>query len=341
MVDIMLSRTLADQFVNVALGHVTREYPTKSDHVLIGPEDLVSQRVLHPIFFGSFDWHSCVHAHWLLARLLRRYPNLTGTERIRDHFTTAFTEDNVAAELAYLARPFSRTFERPYGWAWLLMLAAELHQGRHTGTAVWADTLKPLAEAFARRFLNFLPKARYPVRSGVHSNTAFALALAIEYALTCQDEALAHAVTSAAHRWYLDDADCPAWEPGGEDFLSPCLIEAECMRRVLPAEKFATWFGRFLPRLEQREPRTLFQPVEVSDRSDGRIAHLDGLNLSRAWCWCNLARSMPAADARAGVMRDSAARHREASVQRIAEDYMGEHWLATFALLAFEAGGED
>jgi Protein of unknown function (DUF2891) len=329
----MLARDLADQFANAALGHVTREYPTKPDHVLTGPEDLISQRAMHPIFFGSFDWHSCVHAHWLLARVLRRYPALIDAERIRDHFAAAFTADNVSAELAYLARPFTGTFERPYGWAWLLMLVAELR----AGTAVWADTLKPLAEAFAQRFLTFLPKARYPVRSGVHSNTAFALALAIEYARTCRDDALAAAVTAAARRWYFDDANCPAWEPSGEDFLSPCLIEAECMRRVLPADEFTPWFRRLLPRLEQREPLTLFQPVEVSDRSDGRIAHLDGLNLSRAWCWSNLARSMPAADLRAGLMRDTAARHLEASIGHIAKDYMGEHWLATFALLALEA----
>lgn len=335
----MLARDLADQFASAALGHVTREYPTKPDHVLTGPGDLISQRALHPIFFGSFDWHSCVHAHWLLARLLGRYPAATYSQRIRDRFASAFTADNVAIELAYLARPFSRTFERPYGWAWLLMLAAELH--KDTGTAVWADSLKPLTDAFARRFLGFLPGARYPVRSGVHSNTAFALALAEEYARTCQDDALAQAVTAAARRWYLGDANCQAWEPGGEDFLSPCLIEAECMRRLLPAAEFAPWFRGFLPRLEQREPLTLFQPVEVSDRSDGRIAHLDGLNLSRAWCWSNLAQSVPAADPRAGLMRDAAVRHLEASIKHIAEDYMGEHWLATFALLALEAGEAD
>jgi hypothetical protein len=330
----MLSGNLADQFASAALGHVTREYPTKPDHVLTGPGDLISQRELHPIFFGSFDWHSCVHAHWLLARLLRQYPALTDAERIREHFAAAFTADNVAVELAYLARPFTGTFERPYGWAWLLMLAAELQTDQRAA-------LKPLAEAFAQRFLTFLPKARYPVRSGVHSNTAFALALAIEYARTCRDDTLAAAVTVAARRWYFDDTNCPAWEPSGEDFLSPCLIEAECMRRVLPAEEFAAWFKRFLPRLEQREPPALFQPVEVSDRSDGRIAHLDGLNLSRAWCWSNLARSMPAEDPRTGLMHGVAARHLEASIGHITEDYMGEHWLATFALLALEASEED
>jgi hypothetical protein len=331
----MLTESLANQLAIVALGHVTREYPVKPDHVLTGPEDLVSQRVLHPIFFGSFDWHSSVHAHWLLARLLHRCPVPASADRIRGHFAAAFTRDNVAVELAYLARPLSRTFERPYGWAWLLMLAAELHEFQP-----YAIALKPLAEAFARRFLDYLPKATYPVRTGVHSNTAFALALAMEYARTCQDDALARAVTSAARRWYQDDADCQAWEPGGEDFLSPGLIEAECMRRVLPAEEFTVWFGRFLPRLEQREPRTLFEPATVSDRSDGRIAHLDGLNLSRAWCWSSLATAIPKSGQRAKTMRDAAAQHREASIRHVAGDYMGEHWLATFALLALEAAEE-
>src|SRR5271165_2025314 len=238
----MLTQNLAEQFAKIALGHVTREFPNKLEHVLGRPEDLATPRALHPIFFGSLDWHSCVHAHWLLARILRRFPALTEADRIRDHFSTAFTPDNVSVELAYLARPVTGTFERPYGWAWLLMLAAELR--RHQN-----DTLMPLAKAFAQRFLNFLPKATYPVRSGVHSNTAFALALAMDYARICNDEVLARALTDAARRWYLDDADCQAWEPGGEDFLSPCLTEAECMRQILPSEEFVAWFTCFLPRL--------------------------------------------------------------------------------------------
>jgi hypothetical protein len=332
-----LTPALASQFARAALGHVTREYPGKLDHVLTGPEDLLTPAALHPIFYGSFDWHSCVHAYWLLARLLRRCPELAEAERIRDQFATAFTHDNVAEELAYLSRPFTRTFERPYGWAWLLKLAAELQAHPHAEAERWSAALQPLADAFARRLLDFLPKARYPIRSGVHSSTAFALALAMDYAQTGNDVELAEALTHAAHVWYLDDADCQAWEPGGEDFLSPCLIEAECMRRVLPSEQFSAWFTRFLPRLAQREPRTLFQPVVASDRSDGKIAHLDGLNLSRAWCWGHLAAALPAADPRVAVMRGAAAEHCNASLPHIAEDYMGEHWLATFSLLALEA----
>jgi hypothetical protein len=328
---------LAGQLARLALGHVTREYPNKLDHVLTGPADLISPRTLHPVFFGSFDWHSCVHSYWLLARLLRYYPGLPESDQIRTLFTASFTQEKISAELAYLARPISGTFERPYGWAWLLALAAELARHDDKPAEGWSVTLKPLSQAFAQRFIDYLPKATYPIRTGVHSNTAFAFALALEYAQTCHDDALANMLGKVARQWYLGDVDCPAWEPSGEDFLSPSLVEAECMRRVLPSQEFVAWFTRFIPRLDRQQPQVLFQPVSVSDRSVGRIAHLDGLNLSRAWCWSNLACCFPRSDRRSQVMRDAAHRHLEASRHYIAEDYMGEHWLATFLLLALEA----
>jgi hypothetical protein len=333
----MVSLDRASQFAEIALGHVTREYPNKLDHVLAGHADLQAPRALHPIFYGSFDWHSCVHGYWLLARLSRRYPSLPQAGRIYLLFRSAFTPDHVTAELSYLARSLTATFERPYGWAWLLALAAEL--ARHPSEEVrhWSATLEPLAGEFSRRLINFLTKATYPVRSGVHSNTAFAITLALDYAKTSGDSALAEAVSLAARRWYSGDADCQAWEPSGEDFLSPSLMEAECMRQMLRPDEFSTWFIRFLPRLERGEPTALFQPASVSDRGDGRIAHLDGLNLTRAWCWSNLASGFAPTDARCQVMREAARRHREAALPHIAGDYMGEHWLATFAWLAFEA----
>ncbi|MDR3535306.1 MAG: DUF2891 domain-containing protein [Acetobacteraceae bacterium] len=337
----MLTPALAARFADIALRHVTREYPNKLDHVLHGPGDLATPRALHPMFYGSFDWHSCVHGYWLLARLLRRHPALPEATRIRNLFATVFTPANVAAECTYLARPLSATFERPYGWAWLLMLAAELARHQDDDARGWSLALQPLAQAFAGRFLAFLPNATYPIRTGVHNSTAFGLALAMEYAQTCNDAALADSVVSSAQRWYLGDADCQAWEPGGDDFLSPALIEAECMRRVLPRDAFADWLDRFLPRIAQGEPKTLFQPATVSNRSDGKIAHLDGLNLSRAWCWHNLAASLPPSDARAPIMRDAADRHLEAGLPHVAGDYMGEHWLATFAVLALEATEAD
>jgi Protein of unknown function (DUF2891) len=200
-----------------------------------------------------------------------------------------------------------------------------------------AVTLEPLASAFSGRFVNFLHKADYPVRTGMHSNTAFAIVLALDYAEASGDGVLAEALTRAARRWYAADADCQAWEPGGEDFLSPCLMEADCMRRVLAPDAFGTWFTGFLPRLAQAQPGTLFQPAAVADRSDGRIAHLDGLNLTRAWCWSNLAAGLAPTDARCRVMREAAQRHLAAALPHVAGDYMVEHWLATFACLALEA----
>jgi hypothetical protein len=239
--------------------------------------------------------------------------------------------------MAYLARPFTATFERPYGWAWVLMLASALAQQDDDAARQWAAVLAPLADAFARRFLLYLPKAHYPTRTGVHSNTAFALALTMEYAAICKDRPLAETAAGTARQWYLHDVDCQAWEPSGEDFLSPCLIEAECMRRALPPEDFTAWFARFLPALEHGQPASLFQPVTVSDRSDGRIAHLDGLNLSRSWCWSKLSCTVGASDPRRPVMRDAAAQHLDASLPHLSADFMGEHWLATFACLALEA----
>jgi hypothetical protein len=327
----------ASRFAEIALGHVTREYPTKLDHVLAGDVDLQAPRTLHPIFYGSFDWHSCVHGYWLLARLLCRHPNLPQAERIHRLFGSAFTQGHVATEVAYLARPMTATFERPYGWAWLLMLAAELARHPAEEARRWSAALHPLAGAFSQRFLTFLPKAIYPVRTGVHSNTAFAITLALDYAQTVGDSTLSEALLQAARRWYLNDADCQAWEPGAEDFLSPCLMEAECMRQVLSPDEFGPWFARFLPRLAQGEPGALFQPARVTDRSDGRLAHLDGVNLTRAWCWSNLASGIAPADARRQVMRDAARQHLEAALPHVAGDYMGEHWLATFAWLALEA----
>jgi hypothetical protein len=335
----MLTLEQAGRFAKIALGHVSQEFPSKLDHVLRGPSDLQSPRALHPIFYGSFDWHSCVHAYWLLARLLHGHPAIPQSERIRALFASAFTAAHVSVELDYLARPYTATFERPYGWAWLLMLMAELAQQADAEARRWSAVLSPLAEAFARRFLAHLPKATYPTRTGTHSNTAFALSLALEYAQVVKHPELAEAVADTARRWYLGDADCQAWEPSGEDFLSPCLMEADCMRRALPQEEFAVWFGGFLPRLQEQHPATLFTPVTVSDRADGRIAHLDGLNLSRSWCWSNLAAALARSDPRRPVMLDAAERHLQAGLRHVSGDYMGEHWLATFAVLALEASG--
>lgn len=329
-----LARSTASRFAKIALGHITREYPNKLDHVMAGAGDVRSPRELHPIFFGSFDWHSCVHGYWLLATLLRLRPEMPEAEAIVALFDDAFTDDKVAGELAYLARPESRGFERPYGWAWSLMLQAELL--RHDRP--WAQTHAPLAAAFKARFEAFLPLADYPVRTGTHYNTAFALVLAYEYAEMTGDQAFFDLMQSRALVWYGQDAACPAWEPSGDDFLSPALIEAEAMRRLLSRERFELWFPRFLPNLAQKQPATLFAPARVSDRSDGKIAHLDGLNLSRAWCWRTLAAAMSEADPAKPLAINAALNHLAAAIPHVSGDYMGEHWLATFALLALENG---
>jgi hypothetical protein len=334
----VLTLDLAERFADLALGHVRREYPNNLDHALAGPADAATPRALHPIFYGSFDWHSCVHGHWLLARLLRRFPGMGRAAEIRALFDEQFTPETVAGECAYFAAPTARGFKRPYGWAWLLKLAAELTL---SGEGRWSRALAPLADLLARRFCQFLPLAAYPVRSGAHFNTAFGLRMAADYAAAARDRALAAVLLDAARRWYGEDADCPAWgEPSGDDFLSPALIEAECMRRLLPEGTFQPWFDRFLPGIAEGRPATLFGPAGVTDRTDGKIAHLDGLNLSRAWCWRALAAALPASDPRRAAMEEASARHLAAGLPHLASDYMGEHWLASFATLALDEAPE-
>ena len=330
-----LTPELAARFARIALGHVTQEYPHKLDHVLAGDADALAPRRLHPIFYGSFDWHSCVHSYWTLATVLRLYPQIPQAPAIIALFDAAFTADKVAAELAYLDRPQSRGFERPYGWAWLLMLQAELR--RHIDHP-WADRSTSLATAFADRFKAFLPLADYPVRAGAHGNTAFALVLAADYAAATQDTALLTLLRDRAVAWYGQDRGCQAWEPSGDDFLSPALVEALALQRLLPPPDFLPWFAAFLPQATERQPATLFAPPRVSDRSDGKIAHLDGLSLSRAWCWRGIAAALPAEDPVVAVARDAAERHLDAALPQVEGDYMGEHWLASFALLALIEG---
>jgi hypothetical protein len=311
-----LDADLAARMARIALGHVTREYPHKLDHVLLGDDDALAPRALHPIFFGSFDWHSCVHGWWTLLTLKRRFPAIAESARISELASDSFTPPKVAAELAYLDRALSGGFERPYGWAWLLQL--HLEAARHPES--WSGALEPLAGAFAKRLARYLDILTYPIRVGTHFNTAFALILSLEWA-DAYDARLAERIRDRSREWFGADRDCQAWEPGGDEFLSPALIEALCMARAHPA-LFEMWFEQFLPRIADRQPATLFEPAVVSDRSDGKIAHLDGLNLSRAWCWRELGYSQHAQT------------HLAAALPHIAGDYMGEHWLASFALLA-------
>ncbi len=327
----MLDAALAARFAGLTLGHLGLEYPHKLDQVLSGDGDLLAPRVLHPIFYGSYDWHSCVHGWWQVLKLARRFPGMPEAAAIRAGADAMLTPANVAGELAYLARPGSAGFERPYGWGWLLALHAEaaLHE------APWGEALAPLATAFAERFADYLPRLTYPVRVGAHGNIAFALVLALHWA-KAHDPALTTQIGDYAVRVFGDDRDCQAWEPGGDEFLSPALVEAALMSEVLDPIAFANWFEAFLPRLGKREPVTLFTPAFVSDRSDGKIAHLDGLNLSRAWCWRMIAAALGSAHPLSTVAEVSAQDHIAASLSHIADDYMGTHWLASFALLALD-----
>ena len=332
-IDAAPNADLASRFAATALGHVTREYPNHIMHVLTGPQDARTPRAMHPIFFGSFDWHSCVHGWWTLFTLYRLHPQMAEAAQIRALADDLFTAENVAGEAAYLARPESRGFERPYGWAWLLMLATELERHDTDEGRRWAEALRPLAQVFADRFKAFLPLADYPVRVGTHYNTAFALRLTLDYA-EAHEADLAAACRAAALRWHAEDRDCQAWEPSQDEFLSPALMEAVLMRRVLPEAEFRVWFDAFLPSLSDGQPATLLAPAHVSDRTDGKIAHLDGLNLSRGWCWREIIAGLPAADPRRAVGEKAAAVHLDAALPHVTGDYMGEHWLASFALLA-------
>ncbi|TMH56062.1 MAG: DUF2891 domain-containing protein [Betaproteobacteria bacterium] len=332
----LLTTAQAATVARLALANVEREFPNKLDHVMAGTTDVAPPRALHPAFFGSFDWHSCVHAHWLLARILRLQADVVEAALIRGTLESHLSAANVAAEVEYFRRPESRTFERSYGWAWLLKLAAELGQWSDVDAQRWSRNLAPLAQAVAGAYLDWLPDATYPIRHGVHSNTAFALAFAHDYAGSCAATALGELVVAKAREWYLGDIDAPArWEPSGADFFSPTLIEADLMRRILDPSEFPDWLARFLPGIERREPRTLFSPAVVSNRSDPYIVHLDGLNLSRAWCWRAIAGALPRDDRRATIATAAADAHRAAGMIGVASgEYVGDHWLATFAVLA-------
>lgn len=329
-----LTPALANQFARIALGHVTREYPHKLDHVMNGPEDVRGPSELHPIFYGSFDWHSCVHGWWTMLTLRRLFPGEPFAAEVTALADRMLTEDKVAGELAYLEREYSGGFERPYGWAWLLALHGEA--ARH-GDRDWGASVEPLAREFAARFKLFLPKQGYPIRTGTHHNTGFALVLAHGWARD-HDADLVALIAARAGYYYGIDHDCQAWEPGGDEFLSSAMIEALAMKTVLDRDGFREWFAAFLPRLDIGQPVSLFAPAVPSDRSDGKIAHLDGFNLARAWCWREIAGALDGT--LAAQAREIAERHLAASLSHVEGDYMGEHWLASFALLALMAGEE-
>ena len=340
--DCSLTFELASRFAATALENLAQEYPHKLDHVLTGDGDAVPARALHPSFHASYDWHSCVHMHWLLVHVRRRFPDLPQRAAIEDVLSRHFSPDAIAGECAYLERPHAGSFERPYGWAWLLELARELRACDDASAAAWTNALVPLTGAIEARFLTYLPRADYATRYGMHANSAFALLLAIDYSRAASRDELSRACIAKARQWYVHDRDGPAqWEPSGADFLSPTLIEAALMTRVLDADAFAAWLERFLPRLRERLPATLFAPVRVSDRADAQIVHLDGLNLSRAWCFHEIAAALVADEPRRALLRDAAHEHLRAGMAALdARAFVATHWLASFAALALRVAND-
>lgn len=329
-----LPRDVAAAYARAGLGNISREYPNHPAHVLTGPEDLIPPSQLHPIFFGSFDWHSAVHQHWMLVRILRLHPDVEGADDVRSTLDDRLTADAARVEVAYLDDPARRAFERPYGWAWLLTLAAELHSWEDPAGTRWEAALQPLTRTVRGRCLAWLHDTPYPQRSGTHGNSAFACALLHDVAEATDDVALATAVADAAYRWYADDGGYPAWlEPSATDFLSPALVEIDLMRRVLGVA-FPGWVEGFLP-----HPDPLMVPADVPDRTDPHGVHLDGLNLSRAWCWYELAAALTADHPLHAVAGPAADAHAEAALPWVLTgEYVGEHWLASFAVYLLGGG---
>ncbi|MEM7327606.1 MAG: DUF2891 domain-containing protein [Pseudomonadota bacterium] len=326
-------RTLEDRFAILALDCIHREFPNKISHVMQSAEDAKPPREMTPIFYGCFDWHSSVHGHWLLTRILSSHPDSVLKQEIRTALTESFQADKLAEELAYYTRPGRASFERPYGIAWFLQLIAELEESGDPDMADWRETLRPLEDAIVAQVLSWLPNLSYPIRLGTHNQSAFAFGLMLDYARTVGNAELESMIIEKSTSFYLGDADCPlAYEPSGEDFLSPCLMEADLMRRILPREEYAVWLGEFLPQIPITATEDWLVPGIVLDASDGKLVHLDGVNLSRAWALEGIADALPEGDARIPALLASAKLHRDVGIAAVSDEhYSGSHWLASFA----------
>ncbi len=337
----VLTSESAVLFADLALHCIDTEYPNKTGQVLAGPDEVLAPRSLHPAFYGCFDWHSAVHGHWALVRQLEEVDGHPRAEAMRAALEPHLTEEVLAAELAYFQQPHHKTFERPYGWAWYLRLAAELRTWDDPDARRWAAAVRPLEDLIVERLIAFLPLQNYPVRVGTHTNTAYALTHALDYARAVEDRQLEQVVVQRAREYYLDDRACPAdYEPSGTDFLSPCLEEADLMRRVLPQDEFVPWLEAFFPDPAGPSFAPLREPAVVLDLSDGYLIHLVGLNLSRAWCLRGVADALPADHPHRAVYLDSAARHAEAGLALVSTgEYGGEHWLATYAVYLLTGAG--
>lgn len=331
----------ASRFVNLALTCVHKEYPNKISHTLAGDADVRPPRELTPAFYGCYDWHSAVHGHWLLARSARLFPAAAFAAPARAALDRSLTDENIAREVLYLRTEGRASFERPYGLAWLLRLSAELRSWNDPQAQRWAAALRPLENESAARIKQWLPKLRYPIRVGEHSQTAFAFGLIWDWTVVADDREMRELLAAKAREYYSADRNCPiTYEPSGEDFLSPCLAEADFMRRALAPPEFAPWLGEFLPGIPTNTRAQWLDPGIVTDRSDPKLAHIDGLNLSRAWMLEGIASGLPRSDQRIAALRASAQQHRDAALPAVTgEHYEGGHWLGTFALYLVSSAG--
>lgn len=331
----------AARFAGLALKCLHQEYPNHISTTMDSDADALPPRKLTPAFYGCFDWHSDVHGHWLLVRLLRSMPDAPFAATARADLSRTFSTENIAGEVAYLRREGRASFERPYGLAWLLKLSAELRQWHDPQGQEWSATLRPLEAEAAARIKSWLPKLHYPIRIGEHDQTAFSFGLIWDWATVAGDTEMRALLADAGQRFYAADRECPLrYEPSGQDFLSPCLAEADFMRRVMPPRDFARWLTTFLPMIPRDGNAAWLSPAVVTDRADPKLAHLDGLNLSRSWMLQGIARGLPAKDARAAALKAAAALHAAAALPQVTgEHYEGGHWLGTFAVYLTSGAG--
>jgi hypothetical protein len=338
---VALDAQVAAGFAALALKCLHAEYPSHISHSMDSDEDARPPHLLTPAFYGCYDWHSDVHGHWLLVRLVRLFPDAPYAAAARVELARSFTPENMAGEATYLKREDRASFERPYGLAWLLQLSAELREWPDPQAQLWSNALQPLEAEAAARIKSWLPKLHYPIRIGEHDQTAFSFGLIWDWAGIAADTQMRSLLADAAHRFYLQDRDCPLnYEPSGEDFLSPCLAEADFMRRVLGTEEFSRWLSNFLPGISRPSNGGWLHPAVVTDRADPKLAHIDGLNLSRAWMLEGIAHGLARGDRRIAVLMNAAAQHRQAALPAVTgEHYEGGHWLGTYAVyLTSQAG---
>ncbi|MEC8557684.1 MAG: DUF2891 domain-containing protein [Planctomycetota bacterium] len=332
------------QLAELALKGINQEFPNKPSNVMATKADVLSPQEMHPVFYGCFDWHSSVHGHWLLVRLIKLYPGNSAEEKIRQLLDSQFTKEKLQAEADYFDAKENKSFERMYGWAWALRLAAELHSWDDTDARRWSKNLQPLEDTLVDLAKGYLPLLTFPIRTGQHADTGFALGQLLDYSQVVGDKDLGKQIVKFANEKYLKDYDYPArYEPSGHDFFSTCLNEADLMRRVLPPAKFAKWLAQFLPELakgEKGNTASLVTPTTVSDVTDGKLVHLAGLNFNRAWAQAGIASALPAGDPRRKVLIDSITRHSEAGMEYVfSGHYEGEHWLATFSVYVLTGSG--